>query len=885
MSVDQQKSSRRRRLRRPQRTGAVLFEAQSNLYLVACVALLLAFTEVLAQFHLRTIVPADFGLEISPWLILAGFFAVARFSLRERISGTVQILNAPEIILIPAIFGARPLHVVAAALLGTALGSGTGRNRLVGWRLMFQVALTGAETGVVLTLMNRVDELYVLRTSTWLTTLAVVVGVRFLRLVVALAVIAFSGTRIRRETIIPTVFVGIFGCVAFASAALIATMVSTQSHAALLLVIGLIAFVALAYRSLVDLRDRHARLRSLHSFTSGLTRSVALDDVVTSAIELAGSVLQVEGAEITLFETGVARRTATGSADQAAAVPSSDDWLWNKTLGPRKTVVCIGETDEESLYLSTVGVRDAMAAPLLHGADLLGVIAVRNRDPELNIFSAGEKELFTTMAEQASVAIHAAQLERHIRTEEAARIRAATLDSLTGLANRGALNEAIDAFTANMTEDGPTAGAILTLDLNRFKDVNSTLGHEVGDSLVIAVANRISEAAPRNSVVARLGGDEMAILARNVRDPEQAKALANAIRSAVDADHRIGDLVVTTNAAIGVALIPNHGREHGELMRRAAVAMYQAKLHRDSAIEVFDPDLEEVSTRKLELLNDLREALDRDALSVHFQPKSDIETETIVGAEALVRWIHPVHGFVSPEEFVGLAEHAGLVGKLTTFVLDESLRQCRIWHEQGLPIRVSVNLSARSLRDPELVANVAESLERAGVDAKMLTLEVTETEIVSDSVGAMQVLVGLRELGVSISIDDFGTGYSSLAYLARLPADEVKIDKSFVIGLPNDEVSQAIVRAVVELCARVGMRTVAEGVEDANTLLLLHELGVETAQGYHISRPIPAESFAMWLWERRRDGLRVDSQAARPVRRRIVDAAVLGSNVRPFPRR
>jgi diguanylate cyclase (GGDEF)-like protein len=884
MNVDKPTSSLRRLARSPW-SGAVLFQAKSNLYLAACVALLLAFTEVLAQFHLRDIVQADFGLEVSPWLVLVGFFVAARYSLRERISGTVQVLNAPEIILIPAMFGTRPLHVVGAALIGTALGSGTGRNRLMGWRLMFQVALTGAETGVVLALMRRVDELFVLRTSTWLAALLVVVGVRLIRIIVALAVIAFSGAPVPKESIFPTIGVGLISCSAFASASLVATMVSTQSHAALFLVIGLITMAAIAYRSLVDLRDRHARLRLLHNFTGGLTRSVALDDVIHSALDLASSVLQVEGAEITLFETGAARRSAVGSAEEAAPVPSTDDWLWKSTLEPRRTVVCLGENAPEAEYLATVGLRDAMAAPLLHGGDLLGVVAVRNRDPELTQFSAGERELFTTMAEQTAVAIHAAQLERQIRTEEAERIRAATLDSLTGLANRGALNEAIDAFTQDLTESSPTAGAILTLDLNRFKDVNSTLGHAVGDSLVIAVANRISEAAPRNSVVARLGGDEMAILARNVRDPAQARALANAIRSAVDADHRIGDLTVTTNAAIGVALIPDHGLEHGELMRRAAVAMYQAKLHRDSAIEVFDPDLEEVSTRKLELLNDLRDALDRDALAVHFQPKSDIATETIVGAEALVRWIHPVHGFVSPEEFVGLAEHAGLVGRLTKFVLDESLRQCRLWHEQGLPIRVSVNLSARSLREFDLVEQVADALERAGVEPRMLTLEVTETEIVSDSVAAMAILEGLRTLGVSISIDDFGTGYSSLAYLARLPADEVKIDKSFVIGLPDDEVSQAIVRAVVELSARVGMRTVAEGVEDAQTLQLLQELGVETAQGYFISRPIPAESFAMWLWERRRDGLRVDSHAVKPLKRRIVDAAVVGSNVRPFPRR
>jgi GGDEF domain-containing protein len=526
MNVDKPTSSLRRLARSPW-SGAVLFQAKSNLYLAACVALLLAFTEVLAQFHLRDIVQADFGLEVSPWLVLAGFFVAARYSLRERISGTVQVLNAPEIILIPAMFGTRPLHVVGAALIGTALGSGTGRNRLVGWRLMFQVALTGAETGVVLALMRRVDELYVLRTSTWLAALLVVVGVRLIRLIVALAVVAFSGAPVPKESIFPTIGVGLISCSAFASASLVATMVSTQSHAALFLVIGLIAMAAIAYRSLVDLRDRHARLRLLHNFTSGLTRSVALDDVIHSALDLASSVLQVEGAEITLFETGVARRSAVGSAEEAAPVPSTDDWLWKSTLEPRRTVVCLGDKEPEAEYLATVGLRDTMAAPLLHGGDLLGVVAVRNRDPELTHFSKGERELFTTMAEQTAVAIHAAQLERQIRNEEAERIRAATLDSLTGLANRGALNEAIDAFTHDLTDSSPTAGAILTLDLNRFKDVNSTLGHAVGDSLVIAVANRISEAAPRNSVVARLGGDEMAILARNVRDPAQARALAN----------------------------------------------------------------------------------------------------------------------------------------------------------------------------------------------------------------------------------------------------------------------------------------------------------------------------------------------------------------------
>lgn len=866
---------------RPSGPGALLLQAQNNLYLGGCVALLLAFTELLAQFHLNERFSPDFGLEISPWFVAAGFALLGKLSARERVSGTSQVLTAPEVALIPAIFGTRPLFIVAAALVGTAIGTGTGRRRLAGWQLWFQVALTGAEAALVLAIVVSIDALFILQTSTWVAVLLVMTGARLVRLVVAIAVIAFSGTRVDPQAIMQTITVGLAGCISFSSAAIVATMVSTQSRAALILVAITIGLVGVAYKALVDLRERHARLRLLHSFTSGLTRSVALDDVVASALERMSDVLQVEGAEITLFDGEVAFRYAQGTAAEAAPVPATDDWLWNQTLGPRRTTVCNGSRDGDADYLNTVGLRDVIASPLLHGSDLLGVLSVRNRDAYLNVSGGGERELLTTMAEQTAVAIHAAQLERKVRAEEAERRRAATIDSLTGLANRGSLNEAIDRFTSELS--GPeTSGAILTLDLNRFKDVNSTLGHEVADKLVIAVANRISEAAPRNAMVARLGGDSMAILARGVRDRHQALALANVIRSAVDAEHHIGELVVKTNAAIGLALIPEHGTDHSSLMRRAAVAMYQAKLHRDSAIEVFDPDLEEVASRKFELLNDLREALDQNGLTVHFQPKCDIETETIVGAEALVRWIHPVHGFVSPDEFVGLAERAGLVHRLTKFVLQESLRQCRIWHEQGLPIRVSVNLSARSLEEDDLVPYVASALRNAGVDAGSLSLEVTETEIVGDGGGAIVVLERLRELGVGISIDDFGTGYSSLSYLARLPADEVKIDKSFVIGLPHDEISQAIVRAVVELSERVGMHTVAEGVEDAATLALLGRLGVETAQGYFISRPVPADSFTMWLWERRRTGLRVEADTGRAARRRVREATV-GSNVRAFP--
>jgi diguanylate cyclase (GGDEF)-like protein len=848
---------RLRRVKPPRRVPtALLLQAEDNLYLGACVALLLALTTLVSDQYLGDRRAPDNGLAISAWVVGLGFVLAARFSVRERISGTTQVLTAPEIILLPALFGTRPVTIVLAALVGTLIGAGTGRRRTTGWGLFFVGALTAAEAAVVIALVRGlVGELFVAHTRAWLTALLVMLAVRLLRLVVAIGVIAFSGTSVERSAVAPTLVVGLASCLGFGSIALVATIVATQSRAAILLVVINVSLLVLTYRAFIVLRERHARLRLLHDFTAGLTRSVELEDVIQSTLERASSVLRVEGAELVLFDGEIGIRHAVGTAEHAASIPSTSDWLWQSVLGQGRTTLCTGIRKPELDYLSTVGVRDAMAAPLLHGPDLLGILSVRNRASDLNTFGPGERELFTTMAEQTSVAIHAAQLERKVRQEESDRIRTASQDALTGLANRAALNEAIDDYTRMLPEGAPTSGAILTLDLNRFKDVNSVLGHEVGDALVVAVANCVVEAAPRHAVVARLGGDELAILVKGIHDVAHARAFAMLIQGAIDSEHQIGDIVVRTDAALGVALIPDHGRDHGELMRRADVAMYQAKMHRDSAIAIFDPDLEEISNRRLELLADLRDTINNGKLLVYYQPKANLQTGAIVGAEALLRWIHPVHGFISPDEFIALAEHAGLVHQLTAFVLDEALRQCAVWRDQGLAIHVAVNLSARSLREDGFAASVGDALLRAGVDSSMLTLELTEGEFVNDGPVVTGSLRALHELGVDISIDDFGTGYSSLSYLARLTADEVKIDKSFVMGIANDEVSQAIVRAVVELSERVGMRTVAEGVEDAVTWSTLAELGVEIAQGYYLSRPVPGETLGMWLWERRRNGL------------------------------
>ena len=306
------------------------------------------------------------------------------------------------------------------------------------------------------------------------------------------------------------------------------------------------------------------------------------------------------------------------------------------------------------------------------------------------------------------------------------------MDALTGLPNRGALGQRVDELCASLTANGPTSAALLTLDLNRFKEINTVLGHHAADALIKGVAERIREIVPRSATVARLGGDEISVLLPDVPSRDTAMAASLAVQEAVRTEVIVGDLTIVTDCAIGIALIPDHGIEQATLMRRADVAMYAAKQHPEGTIVIFDPTQEEASSRQAGLVHDLRLALEQNALAVHFQPKAELRDGTIVGVEALVRWQHPELGFIPPDEFIRLAEHAGLIFTLTDFVLREALAQCQTWQVQGLNIGVAVNLSARSLRIPNLADTIAKALDVAGLAPEALTLEITEGEIVND---------------------------------------------------------------------------------------------------------------------------------------------------------
>jgi diguanylate cyclase (GGDEF)-like protein len=420
--------------------------------------------------------------------------------------------------------------------------------------------------------------------------------------------------------------------------------------------------------------------------------------------------------------------------------------------------------------------------------------------------------------------------------------RQALHDALTGLPNRARFRQLVEEAIA--TADGSERFAVMLLDLNRFKDINDTLGHHYGDRLLQRAASRLRDALREGDVVARLGGDEFAVLVEGDAPEAMAERLSAALRPAVELD----GFLLEVDASIGTARYPRDGTDLETLLRHADVAMYTAK-NRHLGHASYSSEFDEYDPARLELVADLRRALAGDELILFYQPKLDLQRRAVGGVEALVRWQHPRLGLLQPAAFVETAEHTGLIKPLTHHVLKQALRQCAAWHDEGLDLQVAVNVSARSLLDRELPETVAAALEETRLSAARLKLEITESAIMVDPAAASHVLNQLAAMGVALSIDDFGTGYSSLAHLRQLPVEEVKIDKSFVQHMAREDGDRTIVRSTIDLAANLGLAVVAEGVEDASTLEELARLGCNEAQGYLISRPVPAAELAAWLTE------------------------------------
>jgi diguanylate cyclase (GGDEF)-like protein len=388
--------------------------------------------------------------------------------------------------------------------------------------------------------------------------------------------------------------------------------------------------------------------------------------------------------------------------------------------------------------------------------------------------------------------------------------------------------------------------ALLLMDLDRFKDINDTLGHQAGDVLLRELSSRLRKALRASDTVARLGGDEFALLLPEVRDRQAIEDVVAKVQEAVQRPFYLQGLPLSVESSIGVAMFPRDGADATTLLQRADIAMYVAK-KANAPYQLYESSQDEHNLERLRLVGELKRAMDRRELVVYYQPKADLRTGAVVGTEALVRWIHPTRGVVPPDEFIPLAQHTGLIMPMTMYVLDEAIRQCAAWQRQGVSLPVAVNLAPRTLINSRLAADVTELLQLYQLPSNMLGLEITETTIMLDPFRALATLRQLNEMEIRLAIDDFGTGYSSLAYLKRLPVNEVKIDKTFISNMAKDPNDTAIVRSTIDLARNLGLDVVAEGVETDEVRGQLLALGCDIMQGYLLSRPLPADELLRWL--------------------------------------
>jgi diguanylate cyclase (GGDEF)-like protein len=417
-------------------------------------------------------------------------------------------------------------------------------------------------------------------------------------------------------------------------------------------------------------------------------------------------------------------------------------------------------------------------------------------------------------------------------------------DALTGLPNRTLFRDRVERAVRAVEREGGLL-AVLMLDLDRFKEVNDTLGHQAGDALLAEVGRRLESVVRAADTVARLGGDEFGIVLSGA-DRRSALEIAGRIGAAIEEPIVLRDLPLGVEASVGIGLYPEHGRTVDDLIQCADLAMYVAK-EEHARYAVYEPSSAARDPGRLTLVGDLRQALEERELVLYYQPKAQLSSGAVRSVEALVRWAHPERGLIPPDEFIPLTEQTGLIKPLTLYVLDEALRQCAAWKAEGLELSVAVNLATRNLLDTDLPRDIAKLLLKWGVESRLLELEITESTMLADPARTKAVLHQLSQMGIRFAIDDFGTGYSSLAYLKSLPVTELKIDRSFVMRMATNEEDAAIVRSTIDLARNLGLDVVAEGVETQETWDVLRTLRCDSAQGYFLSKPVPAEELVAWV--------------------------------------
>ncbi|PPK92442.1 diguanylate cyclase (GGDEF)-like protein [Kineococcus xinjiangensis] len=795
--------------------------------------------------------PAHLPFLPVPWWALALVFAaVEAVSLDLQIKREATAVSISELPLVLGLFLAAPADLLVGRVVGSALVFVLIRRSPV-LKTTFNLALVGFETcvavaafAVVTTWADGLDPL------SWGAAYVAVLLAQALSFVGLGLVIAVHEGDARIGSILWVTIAGLRTAPMGITLALIAVTCLFADPRSALLLAGAGGVMLIAYRAYSALHDRHLGLERIFRFSQAVTSSPGVDEVLTSVLTEAKDLLHAEQAEAAFVTPGGSiarvRLDVGGRLRRSEEVEqSADRWLLGAVVdGGAPVLMPRGTRDAaQHRWLEREGVREAVAVPLRGGAGIVGALVVADRLGDVRTFSPEDVLLLETVANHASTALQNGELVDRLRHD-------AFHDALTGLPNRAELQRLAVAALDDVRDRRSGCAAVLLLDLDGFKDVNDTLGHHQGDQLLVEVAARLTDAVGSAGTVARLGGDEFAVLLPGA-DAERAQGVGRRILAALEQPVELNGMEVEVGGSLGVALAPQHAVDPATLLKRADVAMYEAKAS-GRGLCLYEPEIDTATPRRLTMVGELRAALQRGEIDVHVQPKALLTTGEVVGVEALVRWDHPVLGKVSPEEFVPVAERSGLIGPLTSRVLDVALAASAQWRSRGVDVSVAVNLSPRSLRGSDLVEEVARLLRRYGVPGDRLVLEVTEGSVMSDPARSVAILHELRALGVRLSVDDFGTGYSSLSYLKRLPVQEVKIDRSFVVGLREGGGDVPIVRSIVDLGRHLGLRVVAEGVEEQEAWDLLTAMGCDLVQGWHLARAMPVSDFLTWYEQRSR---------------------------------
>jgi len=795
----------------------------------ACVfAISLGMLVVGTGLALRSDVPVQAPFEFPALLLLPLYLAAFRFPLDFEFRKDAISITLTQLPLVLGVMLVTP-DVHLALYLGVIVLDTVLLRRLAPTKVAYNVGVGALELGLAAAAASVVGGLDSPGPLLWLALfLGLLVGDVLGNLAMQ-ASRTLLGSRPTRTDLVQPLIVIVVTTTVFTGMAVIALSAAWTDPWSIGVTVVLVVGLALTYRIHRRQAARQQSTEQLYDFTQRLGPFDIADAQSHAVLDRIRELLHSGRLDLALCSPtgGWKHLTATDETSRRSGVQDLPD-----------VARVVASSGAPSLAASGRG-RDSqrMATPLVGPDGLMGVLTAEDRLGTSRGFDMGDLRLLETVGAELSTALERGRLLADLE-------RAATTDPLTGLPN---LSETTRLLSSLLSEH--RSGVVLAaIAVDSFREVNDTLGHEVGDELLLEVTARLHRAVP-DAIVGRIGGGRFAVaLPMSISGEPEMFGLA--LRARVEGSAQIGTVGTHVRLSVGCVRSPEHGSEAATLIRRAETAMYSAR-HANGGPVLWEPAYEVKGQRRLAVVSALREALSSGAIGVAFQPKVDATTGQISGVEALARWTHPALGSITPDEFIPLAEASGLMGPLTATVLRQSLTACKGWQRRAGRVGVAVNVSADTILDPSFVTEVAAVLASVGIAPDLLTLELTEGVVVSDAALAVVRMSELHALGVKLSVDDFGTGYSSLTYLKGLPVDEVKIDKGFVDDLATDPADRAVVRAVVDIAHTLGLRVVAEGVEQEAQQTILRGLGVDEIQGYLHARPMPALEMGTWL--RRRD--------------------------------